>query len=262
MTGVELIQDINAKAGKDISERVRAVNIYPGGHVRIYPTPYAQAALGDISWMKKWAPSAALPKKDFDLAIARIPVKGTAEEPAARIEKENEKFCFGLKITRAVWLGNPEGKDQLTIKITLESREHADRLIINGITFRRRMYNARRYVKNFIPGKEYPALFGKVGEGRTSPVSQTDSLITDEDLVFSSSSEETQSSETGKRKMLNPILQATKKSPRGRPVGSLNKPKLGREPAMRANPFQVVETQPEKGEMTGAGEPQDKEMSS
>lgn len=253
MDGEELVEEITKAAGEGIANMSVGIQVYRGGDIKIWPTPYARATLEDISWVKKWIPSAVAPKKEYDLLITRVPVKGTAEEMATEIERANRNSNFGqpLQISRAMWKErNLKGLQTASLRIMVPTVELADRLIINGVGIKRKHFRVRRFMKNFQPWREYRALFGKVGEGASPPSSEDDRLLTDEDIVFSSSSEATQDPTT-KRKMLDPVLPA-RKNLRGRPIGALNKPKFVSEPVRGENPFKIAEVSSQPGDEVGS----------
>jgi hypothetical protein len=246
MSGEELCQEIAEVVGENIADMIVAIQVYREGDIKIWPKSHARATLEDITWVKKWIPSAVAPKKEYDLLITRIPVKGTADEMVEELEREYRKqnLVHPLQISRAKWKErNVEELKIASLRITVPTVEMADRLIINGIGIKRKHYRVRKFIKNFHPGKENTPLYGKVGEGATPPSSEDDRLFTDEEVVFSSSSE---TSQDGKRKLLAPHP-PSKRPTRGRPPGALNKPKFGQKPIQGENPFAIASTQPEKG---------------
>jgi hypothetical protein len=257
----ELVDEIAEAAGENIARLIVGIAVYRGGDVKIQPTPYARDTLKDLTWIRKWAPSAVPPKKEYELLITRVPVTGTAEEVAEAIIKENYNHYFGqqLQISRATWKErNYTDLKTASLRITVPTMELADRLILNGVGIRRKFFRVRKFIKRFDPEREYAPLFGRTGEGYTPPTSDNDPRMSEEEVVFSSSSETTQNQDQPtKRKMPDNTLPA-RKTQRGRPPGALNKSKFESEPRQGENPFQITKRKTQ--EVANSQDPKEKEV--
>jgi hypothetical protein len=240
MSTQDLLHEISQKAGKEIANLIWWIEVYRGGMVKVRARTGAGNRLEDDSWVKKWLPSATLPKKEFWLLVSGVPVAGTAEQMAEILEKENRGQYFGLEISRSRWMGSTENRTAATLLISVRSQALADRLILNSMRTGAKGGTVRKFQKNYYRGK-IPAnpFYGRVGQGYSPTASEAAAEPTDDEVVFSSASESPLPIENLKRKVLQPSTQGR----RGRPFGALNKSKFTNASSLGENPFCIASAQ-------------------
>ena len=242
--------DIRQKVNNETANLIFAARVYKGGDVKIHPTPTAGSRLCDGKWIVKWVASATFAQDEFPLLVSGVPTTGTAENMAEAIVKANSPYYFGMRFTRARWLGRTEGRERATLLMSVDNPELADRLIINGMLNPTRYSGVRRWIKNFVPGQEITTpLFGAVKRDSTqASTSRASSRDSEGDLLVFSSPEISQGTGTSLKRKILETKPSEERRGRGRPTGSTNKSKLLGTAEIGPNPFIIASTPRFEGE--------------
>ena len=164
--------------------------------------------------------------------------------------KANSPYYFGMRFTRARWLGRTEGRERATLLMSVDNPELADRLIINGMLNPTRYSGVRRWIKNFVPRQEITTpLFGAVKRDSTqASTSRASSRDLEGDLLVFSSLEISQGIGTSLKRKILETKPSEERRDRGRLTESTNKSKLLETAEIGPNPFIIASTPRFEGE--------------
>ena len=240
----ELMEEIRRAAGDGIANLIRAVRVYRGGDIKITPRVGARTTLvSHDTWLKKWIQSAEFRGVVYPVVVHRLDARGTADETAERLQKENEGDIPQLGFQRAMWLKKTEGLKWASLKVEVTSPKAANRMIINGVALDYRQSGVHRF-KKYGGARGGNPLYSDPEDAERSQSDSDSSQGMILDFGARKDYGVTSSQSTQVRKRMGEALAPVRAlKAKGRPPGSVNKPKqLGSssQGSLGSDPFKMA----------------------